>query len=107
MNREKLEVYEQELSFLFEAIAYRLIDCPLTFDGVTISVSKIRKSRQIVFEGEMWVLRNSNENKEWFEPFGAIVTDKRITKQGIWIKIWVGDYSGEAELLRKFQEWCD
>lgn len=75
-----------------------LLDCPLTFDGLTDLTSKIRKSRQIIFEGKMDVLRNSNENKEWFEPFKAIVTDKRITKQGIWIKILVGDYFGEGSL---------
>lgn len=104
LNREKIEAYEEELSFLFEAIAYRLIDCPLTFDGVTISISKIRKSLQMVFEGKMWVLRNSNENKEWFEIFSATVTDKRITKQGIWIKVRVGDYLGEGSLEDIFSD---
>lgn len=91
-----MEDYEQELSVLFEIIAYRLTNCPLALDGLDIHKANIRKQRQIVFEGKMHVLRNSNETKEWFEPFKSVVTDKRITKQGIWIKIQVGDYLGEG-----------
>lgn len=102
LNREKIELYEIELGDLFETIAYRFTNCPLTIDGVTIYKSHLRKHRQIVFEGRMDILRNSNENKEWFEPFKAIVTDKRITKQGIWIKIWVGDYKAEGNLFEVF-----
>lgn len=57
---------------------------------------KIRKQRQIVFDGKMWTAKDAQ--KQWLEPFEAIVTDKRLTKQGIWIKIRVGEYSGEGEL---------
>ncbi len=104
INREKIDVYEEDLSFLFEAIARNLIECPLTFDGVTGLTSKIRKSHQIVFEGKMWIMNieKGNKWKDWLEPFGAIVTDKRITKQGVWIKIWVGEYLGEGELSEIF-----
>lgn len=95
-------VYEQELSFLFEVIADRFTNCPLALDGLTIYKANSRKRRQIIFEGKMYVLRNSNQKKEWFEPFKAVVTDKRITKQGIWIKIQVGDYFGEGDLFEVF-----
>ena len=42
---------------------------------------------------------------EWndrIEHFKAIVTDKRVTKQDIWIKIWVGDYFGEGSFSEIF-----
>lgn len=103
LNRERIELYENELSFLFEVIAGNLIDCSLTFDGATGLTSRIRKKRQIVFEGKMWVVKDGNGWNEWLEAFGAIVTDKRITKQGIWIKIWVGDYVGEGNLSDDFE----
>jgi hypothetical protein len=103
LNREKLDSYEKELCLLLEVIALNFIDS-LTLDGITNLSSQIRKPRQIVFEGKMRVLRNSNENKEWHEPFKAVVTDKRITKQGIEIKIWVGDYYGESELFSEFED---
>ena len=89
---------------MFETIAYRFTNCPLTIDDVVIYKSHIRKPRQIVFEGKVDVLRNSDENKEWFEHFSAIVTDKRITKQGIWIKIRVGEYFGEGSLEDIFSD---
>lgn len=105
LNREKIELYENELSFLFEAIAGSLIDCPLTFDGATGLTAKIRKSRQVVFQGKMWILdiEKGNKWKDSLEPFEAIFTDKRITKQGVWIKIRVGEYVGEGELSEKLE----
>jgi hypothetical protein len=99
INGEKIEVYGKELGSFFVIIAYRFTNYPLTIDGVTIYKSYLRKRRQIVFEGSMDILENSNETKECFESFKAIVTDKRNTKQGIQIKIWVGGYFGEGNLL--------
>jgi len=85
---------------LFEAIAGNLIESPLWFDGAVGLTSKIRKPRQIVFEGKMWVAKDAQ--KQWMEKFKAIVTDKQITKQGIWIKISEGEYIGKGDLLEFF-----
>jgi hypothetical protein len=98
INREKIEPYEEELSLLFAVISQSLIDYPLRFEGLSYLTSKIRKSRQIVFEGNIVAEEDYGEWNDRIEPFNAIVTDKRITKQGIWIKIWVGEYVGEGEL---------
>ncbi len=75
-----------------------MIDCPLTFDGAVNLSAKIRKSRQIIFEGKMWILGDKNTG-DWLESFEATVTDKRITKQGLWIKIRVGEYEDEGDVL--------
>lgn len=87
------------MSFLFEVAASRLIDCSQTFDGITGVVFRIRKQRQIVFTGKMWTLQDGKDAGDLLEPFEAIVTDKRITNQGLWIKIQVGECYGEGDLL--------
>lgn len=73
-----------------------------TFDGITGLISTKRKSRQIVFEGKIWVIRNSDKWDEVLEPFKAIVTDKRITKQGIHIKIRFCEEIKEGDILEIF-----
>ena len=102
LSRDKAELYEKDLSFLFEVIAPNLIECPFAFDGVTGLTSEIGKSRQLFFEGKMWILKDVNSSFDWQQTFKAIVTDKRITKQGISIKIWVGEYFGEGSLEEVF-----
>lgn len=99
LKGEKIDSYKKELSFLFTAIGQDLIDYPLRFEDITDLISKPGKSRQIVFEGDMLVEEDYGEWNDRLEPFKAIVTDKRITKQGIWIKIRVGDYEAEGNLL--------
>jgi len=79
-----------------------LLDCSYTFDGITGLVSRKRKSRQIVFEGKIWVVKNSDWD-EALEPFKAVVTDKRITKQGLHIKIWFGEEIKEGDVLEILQ----
>lgn len=51
-----------------------------------------------MFEGKTRV--GNLTTKQWLEPFGAIITDKRITKQDLWIKIRVGDYEAEGDSLQ-------
>ena len=97
LNGEKAEVYEKDLSLSFETIAGNLIESPFWFDGLIGLNAIVRKSRQIVFEGKMWTAKDVGN--QWLEPFRATVTDKRITKQGIWVKIQVGEYFGEGELF--------
>ena len=76
-----------------------LLDCSYTFDGIASLISRKRKSRQIVFEGKIWVIRNPAKWDEILEPFKAIVTDKRLTKQGLCIKIWFGEEIKEGDIL--------
>lgn len=98
INREKIDVYEKDLSFLFEVLAENMLESPFWYDGAISLSAEIRKPRQIVFEGKMWTAKDAQ--KQWLKPFGAIVTDKRVTKQGIWIKIWVGNYVAEGDLAK-------
>lgn len=51
-----------------------------------------------MFEGKTRV--GNLTTKQCLEPFGAIITDKRITKQDLWIKIRVGDYEAEGDSLQ-------
>jgi len=77
----------------------RLLDCPYTFDGITGLMARKRKSRQIVFEGKIWVVTNPAKWDEKLESFKAIVTDKRLTKQGLHIKIRFGEEIKEGDIL--------
>ena len=98
LDGEKIEFFEKELSFLFEAIAQNLIvENPVWFDGAVDLTVKPRKKRQMIFSGKMWTAKDSG--KQWLEDFEAIVTDKRITKQGLWIKIRVGEFVAENNIL--------
>jgi hypothetical protein len=107
LAREKLDLYEKDLSLLLRVIAGGLLyDLPHRtyeyFDGVENLTAKLRKSRQVVFEGEM-IVGNNNDKKEWTtEDFQAVVTDKRITKQGVWFKVRVGSDEGEGALSSAF-----
>jgi hypothetical protein len=85
-------------------VAQNLIDYPLRFDYLSYLTSTIRKKRQIVFEGNIVSEEDFGEWNDRVEPFKAIVSDKRTSKQGVWIKIWVGEYSGEGELFSIFQK---
>ena len=60
-----------------------------------MQISK-RKQRQLEITGQMWVADNSK--KQWQEPFFARVTDKRLTKQGMWLRVKIGEYEVEGEL---------
>jgi hypothetical protein len=101
---EKLDLYEENLSFMFEVIAAELLaEVPerkfCWYDGVDGLTASVRKSLQVEFKGEMWV---GDEKTQWEEDFRARVTDKRLTKQGLWITIWVGPDKAEGELLSAF-----
>lgn len=94
----------QNLSLLFEEIATNLMmEVPGRethwYDGVVeLSVHR-RKVSQLEFEGEMWV---SNHKTQWKEDFRARVTDKRITKQGMEIVLWIGDDRVQGNLNAAF-----
>lgn len=99
LRGEDIDSEENEIDLPLEAALSRLLDCPYTFDGIEGLIAKKRKSRQIVFEGKISVIKNLAEWDEELEPFRAIVTDKRITKEGIHIKIWFGDEIKEGDIL--------
>ena len=100
LAREKIELEKTDISFLFEIVASNLFsESRVYFDGVINLSAKIRKFRQVEFDGKMWI---GKDNKQWLEPFSAIVTDKRITKQGVWLKIIVGEDQAEDELSNAF-----
>jgi hypothetical protein len=98
LEGKEVEQFENSLTKLFPTIAERLLEHPLRLEYLSYITSKRRKSRQIIFEGNMISEEDYGEWNERVESFKAIVTDKRITKQGIEIKIWVGEYFGEGKL---------
>jgi len=93
------DIDDIEIELPLEAVMNLLLDCSYTFDGIVSLISTKRKSRQIVFEGKIWVVKNSAKWDEVLEPFKAIITDKRITKQGLYIKIWFGEEIKEGDIL--------
>ncbi|SRR6266404_6208690 len=95
---ESDEPHAETLSDAFEAMANTLLSHRGgVFDGVSPLWSKRRSPRKIEFIGDMHVL---GDQAKPVESFRATVIDKRITKQGIWIKLWVGDDQAEAELSK-------
>ena len=100
LAREKFELEKTDISLLFEVVASNLLsDKDGYFDGVTGLHTKIRKSRQVEFLGKMWVGGNKTQR---LESFSALVTDKRVTKQGVWVKIQVGEDEAEGNLSGAF-----
>ena len=100
LAQEKLDAHEKALSEFFELIATRLLgNFPSRkehyFDGAVGLAATVKTERQVVFEGEMWV---GSSRDQWTEPFHATVTDKRITKEGIWIVLQVGADRAEGEV---------
>ncbi len=93
-----------EVSSMFEVIANNLLGGSSArkgqyFDGAVGVVSTVKTSRKVEFQGEMWV---GGDGTQWTEPFKTTVTDKRSTKQGIWVTITVGSDRGEGELFSAF-----
>jgi hypothetical protein len=89
---------------MFEAIAANLLaEAParefMWYDGVNDLTANVKSKRQVEFKGEMWV---ADDKTQWKEDFRATVTDKRITRQGIWFIIWIGADRAEGELQTAF-----
>ena len=100
LTREEFELETTEIGFLFEVVASNILPGKIgTFDGATGLYTKIRKSKQVEFVGKMWIIGNKTDR---LETLIARVTDKRMTKQGIWIKIQVGDEVAESDLSEAF-----
>ena len=101
---EKLDLYAEDVSLMFEGIATNLLgEIPTRkgcyFDGVDGLTAKLKTPRKLEFEGEMWVGRNRDQ---WTEHFRATAADRRSTKQGFWITIWIGTDRAEGELPSTF-----
>ena len=93
LNREKLDLDDLGASPMFDTIAtYLMAEVPGSFwvwyDGLASLEAHIRKARQVEFVGEIWV---GDDHKQLKETLRATVTDKRITKQGIWIVLQIGE----------------
>lgn len=72
------------------------------FDGPG-DLTVLRMSRcKVRFTGEMWVGKDS---QQWTEPFWCTVVDKRITKQGFWIQVQVGEDRGEGESVQALRRY--
>jgi hypothetical protein len=96
-----------EISSMFELIATNLLaGTPgrehQYFDGAVGLSSKVRTSRKIEFQGQMWV---GGEGTQWTEPLKATVTEKNekgSRKRRVWISISVGADRATAELFSAF-----
>lgn len=105
LTGETLDLYEKDVSSLFELITTNLLaEIPqrkgMWYDGVVGLTARVRKSRQVEFTGEMWV--GDNKAHGWKEDFKARVTDKRITKQGFEIALWIGGDKAEGDFSIAF-----
>lgn len=101
---EKLDLYEEGVSSMFEVIAAHLFaETPdrkrCWYDGVDNLTASVRKACQVEFNGAMWV---GDDRTQWKEDFRARVTDKRVTNQGIWITLWIGSDKAEGDLSTAF-----
>jgi hypothetical protein len=104
LAREEVDLYAEGMSLMWEAVAGAMLGSlperkSCYFDGVINLASRVKTQRQVEFTGDMWVGENK---KQWTEPFRAVVTDKTITKQGIWFVVSVGQSKAEAELWAAF-----
>lgn len=105
LKREQLDLYDLGVSLMFEIIAANLMEgLPgrewMYYDGVNSLESHVRKAQQVKFTGEMWV--GDDNRRQWKEALWATVTDKRVTKQGIWIVLQIGGDRVEGELAEAF-----
>lgn len=105
LKREELDIYDSGLSLMFDVIAaYLMADVPgslwIYYDGLASLETHVRKARQVEFTGEIWV--GDDNRRQWKEALRATVTDKRITKQGIWIVLQIGENRAEGELADAF-----
>lgn len=97
---KQLDLYGEGVSSMFEVIAANLLaEVParkfMWYDGVADLTARVRKPHQVEFRGEMWV---GDGKRQWQEDFRATVADKRATRQGIWIMLWLGLDKAEGEL---------
>jgi hypothetical protein len=97
---ENVDRYAADMSVVWEGVAGSLLGAlpgrvGCFFDGVVNLAARVRKQRQIEFTGNMWI---GDGRRQWTEPFTARVTDRTVTKQGIWVAISVGTDKAEAEL---------
>jgi hypothetical protein len=100
LDGREVDFYRDGMSADFERIAGVLLSVQRPghwYDGVVNPQLRRRKRRQIEFFGDMWV--GDDSRSQWTEPFRAVVTDKRVTKEGVWISIRIGEYAAEADLL--------
>ncbi len=100
LNGVKVDLYKSGLSSMFEYVCGTLFsnarDTDIWYDGIVDIVINSRKKSQIELNGYMWVAKA--QKTQWKETFHAIITDKRITKQGIWLSVNIGEYHAEGNI---------
>ncbi|MDB6079703.1 MAG: hypothetical protein JWO82_3450 [Akkermansiaceae bacterium] len=98
LNGDHPDFGEVRLSARFENLAswlFPTVRPGCWYDGVAELRHRRRKEKQIVFNGRMWVCRGGNQ---WQEDFEAHLTDMRLTRQGIRVKMWIGNFCAEGSL---------
>lgn len=106
LDGEFVDLYAEDVSLMFQGIAHSLLGAVpgrerCYFDGVTGLTAKRKSPRQVQFDGDMWI-GHDRDSSQWTESFKAIVTDKRCTKQGIWVCLVIGEDRAEASLAEAF-----
>jgi hypothetical protein len=98
LDGESDDTHAETLSDAFEVMANTLFPHRGgAFDGVSPLWTKRRSPRKLEFIGDMHVL---GHHAKPVESFRGTAVDKRITKQGIWIQLWIGEEHAEAELSK-------
>jgi hypothetical protein len=98
LSGESDDPHTETLSVAFEVMANTLFPHRGgAFDGVSPLWTKRRSPRKLEFIGDMHVL---GHHAKPVESFRAKAVDKRITKQRIWLQLWVGEDHAEAELSK-------
>jgi hypothetical protein len=98
---ERFDPYQDGLSDDLERIAcyyFEDVRPGFWYDGVSGMETSRRKPRQFRITGEMWVAEGGKTD-QWLESFEALCTDKRLTKEGIWIQMRIGEYEAECDLF--------
>lgn len=90
---QKLSEYVEYLAGALFRIHYRQ---GLWCDGFILESVKKQKPHQLKISGIMWVAQGGRN--QWQEPADVWVTDRRVTKQGIYLKMKVADWEGDGLL---------
>lgn len=97
---EEVDLYESGISASFEYACSSLFESirerGIWYDGITNIEIRRRKRKQLELTGHIWVAKGAS--KQWLESFHAVVTDKRVTKQGMWLSVDIGEYHSEGNI---------
>ncbi|WP_338289332.1 hypothetical protein [Luteolibacter sp. LG18] len=95
---ESMEPYAEDLGFIFEFIALRLMDAPSPdsfFDGAAEFRCKIRNPRKIEFTGIMHVTSTKTCDRP---PLLAVVTDMHANGRDFRLDLQIGENRAQVDL---------